>query len=62
MSKYAKTLIVAAVLFTIIGSLVLLLGPSLPLAPQISLVLGGVCFLIVIVSTILALNVHQRES
>jgi hypothetical protein len=62
MSTHAKTLIIIAVLCAITGSLILLLGSSLPLQPQISLLLGGVCFLIVIITTILALYSHQGES
>lgn len=61
MASKVMSYIYVAVVFAIIGSIILIAGPSLPLPSLIPLAIGMVCFFIVIVTLIAALCLHQRD-
>lgn len=61
MPSRTTTLVIVAVLFMIAGSVIFLLGQSFPLPPIITLSVGVSCFVVVIVTTILALYFHQQD-
>jgi len=49
-----------ALIVAIIGSLLLIFGPSLPLPPSVTLIFGMGCFFIVVIFAVLALYNHQQ--
>jgi len=53
-------LIYVAVAFAIIGIIIFIAGPFLPLPAIITLTIASICFVIVIVATILAMCTYQR--
>lgn len=62
MASTAAKLVYIAIAFAIVGSLVLLIGSFLPIPPLFVLILGYLCFGVVIVTVIFALYYNQRES
>jgi len=60
MALKADRLLYIAVIFAIIGILLFVMGPYLPIPSIIPLTLALICFIIVIVTVILALRTYQR--
>ncbi len=60
MALKADRLVYLAVAFSIIGIILLVAGPYLPIPSIIPLAIGSICFIIVIVTAILALCTYQR--
>ncbi len=60
MELNADRLVAIAVIFAIIGMIFLIAGPYLPILEIIPLIIGSICFIVVIVTAILALCTYQR--
>ncbi|MFX1317704.1 MAG: hypothetical protein ACFE9D_08010 [Promethearchaeota archaeon] len=54
-------LIYIAVAFAIIGIILFITGPFLPLPPVITFAIVSICFIIVIVAAILAMCTYQSD-
>ena len=61
MASNAAKLVYIAIIFAIVGSLILLVGPFLPFPSLIVLIIGYLCFGIVIITVIFALYFNQRD-
>jgi hypothetical protein len=62
MPSRAVLLLSAAILFAISGSVLFLCGTSLPIPPVVTLIAGLGCFILVIITTILALYSRQQQT
>jgi tellurite resistance protein TehA-like permease len=61
MTLKADRLLYTAVAFVIIGLILYIAGPYLPIPPIIPLAIASICFVIVIITVILALCNYQRD-
>ena len=60
MALKADQLVYLAIAFAIIGIILYLAGPYLPIPPIIPFVIASICFILVIISAILAMCTYQR--
>ena len=60
MALKADRLVYLAIAFAIIGILLYIAGPYLPLPEIISFAIASICFILVIITAILAMCTYQR--